>query len=277
MKRAGLDAFEVGGELALTQEETTETIVPDYCPDIARIIETEGKVFLHSRELRDGKAEVSGTVRVTVLYTPDGESGIRTLEFAMPFTVESDNRAMAGCTYLTAETESEFLETRMLNPRKVFTHCKLVTRLTGYQRTPLDFCTDVEVERELCVEKRQEQQHAILLTHIAEKDYTFSEEMNLSPGREGAAELLTSRVCGTVTEAKVVGSKLVFKGMFNVTLLYRTAEGRCCTISAELPFSQIMEMEGASEGAVAAVQLQLTGTDFQIDEIGRASCRERVS
>ena len=98
MKRAGLDAFEVGGELALTQEETTETIVPDYCPDIARIIETEGKVFLHSRELRDGKAEVSGTVRVTVLYTPDGESGIRTLEFAMPFTVESDNRAMAGFT-----------------------------------------------------------------------------------------------------------------------------------------------------------------------------------
>ena len=52
MKRAGLDAFEVGGELALTQEETTETIVPDYCPDIARIIETEGKVFLHSRELQ---------------------------------------------------------------------------------------------------------------------------------------------------------------------------------------------------------------------------------
>ena len=265
LKRAGLDAFEVGGELALTQEETTETIVPDYCPDIARIIETEGKVFLHSRELRDGKAEVSGTVRVTVLYTPDGEGGIRTLEFAMPFTVESDSRSLAGCTHLTAETESEFLETRMLNPRKVFTHCKLVTRLTGFQRVKLDFCTDVEAEPELCVEKRQEQQHAILLTHISEKDYTFSEEMNLSPGREGAAELLTSRVYGTVTEAKVVGSKLVFKGMFNVTLLYRTAGGVCGTTSAELPFSQIMEIEGAAEEAAASVQIQLTGTDFQID------------
>lgn len=265
LKRAGLDAYEAGGELAVTQEETTETIVPDYCPDIARIIQTEGMVFLHSRELRDGKAEVSGTIRVTVLYTPDGEGGVRTLEFAMPFTVESDSRLLAGCTYLTAETESEFLETRMLNPRKVFTHCKLVTRLTGYQRTPLDFCTDVEADGELCVEKRQEQQHAILLTHIAEKDYTFSEEMNLSPGREGAAELLTSRVCGTVTEAKVVGSKLVFKGIFHITLLYRTAEGRCCTAFSELPFSQIMEMEGASEGAAASVQVQLTGTDFQID------------
>ena len=56
LKRADLDAYEVGGELALTQEETAETIVPDYCPDIARIIETDGKVFLHSRDLRDGRA-----------------------------------------------------------------------------------------------------------------------------------------------------------------------------------------------------------------------------
>ena len=83
LKKARFDAYDVGGELTLTQEETAETIVPDYCPDIARIIDTEGKVYLHSRELRDGKAEVSGTIRVTVLYTPDGESGVRTLDFAM--------------------------------------------------------------------------------------------------------------------------------------------------------------------------------------------------
>lgn len=265
LKKTSLNAYETGGELTLTQEETAETIVPDYCPDIARIIETDGKVYLHGRELRDGKAEVSGTIRVTVLYTPDGEGGIRTLEFAMPFTVESDSRSLPGCLYLTAETETEFLETRMLNPRKVFTHCKLVTHIIGYQKAPLSFCTDVEAEEALCVEKRQERQHAILLTHIAEKDFTFTEEMNLSPGREGAAELLTSRVGSTVTETKIVGSKLIFKGVFSVALLYRTADGRCCSTTGELPFSQIMEVEGAAEGSAASLQLQLTGTDLQID------------
>ena len=143
LKKDRLDAYEAGGEVALTQEETAETIVPDYCPDIARIIETTGKVFLHSRELRDGRGTVSGTVRVTVLYTPEGEGGIRTLEFAMPFTAETDGRSLTDCAALLADTETEFLETRMLNPRKVFTHCKLVTRLTGYQRRPLRFSADV--------------------------------------------------------------------------------------------------------------------------------------
>ena len=59
LKQACLDAYDTGGELVQTQEETAETIVPDYCPDIARIIETEGTVYLHSRELRDGRADPS--------------------------------------------------------------------------------------------------------------------------------------------------------------------------------------------------------------------------
>ena len=140
LKKTSLDAYETGGELTLTQEETAETIVPDYLPDIARIIETEGRVFLHSRELRDGKAEVSGTVRVTVLYTPEGEGGIRTLDFSIPFTVESDSRALPGCQYLGAQTQTEFLETRTLNPRKIFTHCKLVTVLTARMRRRSRHC-----------------------------------------------------------------------------------------------------------------------------------------
>ena len=265
LKKEGFDAYDTGAELTLTQEETAETIVPDYCPDIARIIETEGKVCLHSRELRDGKADLSGTVRVTVLYTPEGEGGIRTLEFAMPFTVESDSRSLPDCTALTAETEAEFLETRMLNPRKVFTHCKLVTRVTGYRRSQVGFCTDVEAEDSLHIQKQQEHQHVILLTEVAEKDFTFTESMNLSPGREGAAELLTSRITSVVTESKIVGSKLIFKGIFTVGILYRAGDGHCYTSAGELPFSQIMEVEGSSEGTIPSLQMQLTGSDLQID------------
>ena len=265
LKMDGLDGYEAGGELTLTQEETAETIVPDYCPDIARIIETTGRVELHSREVRDGRGEVSGAVRVTVLYTPEGEGGVRGLELTLPFTAETEARALPECTVLLAQTETEFLETRMLNPRKVFTHCKLVTHLTGFRKKPLRFATDVEAEAAARLEKRRETQHAELLTHIPEKDFTFSQQMDLSPGKEGAAELLTNRITGTVTESRIVGGKLVCKGIFTVSLLYRTADGRCAAATGQLPFSQILEAEGAAEGAEATVLLQLTGADLQID------------
>ena len=49
LNTASFDGYDTGAETTLTQEKTAETIVPDYCPDIARIITTEGMVCLHSR------------------------------------------------------------------------------------------------------------------------------------------------------------------------------------------------------------------------------------
>lgn len=265
LKKVSLDTYQNAGEFTVSQEETLETIVPDYSPDIARIIKSEGKVFLHSRELRDGKAEISGTIRVNVLYVPDGEHGIKSLEFAVPFRVESDNRMLYECQQMLSETESEFLETRMLNPRKIFTRCRLLTRITGYRKEELEYCSDIEVKEEHCIEKRREKQTVMLLTQIAEKDFTFSGEVSLSPGKEGAVELLGNHVSWVVTETKIVGNKLVFKGIFLLSLLYRSADGKCGCFNEELPFSQIMEVEAATEGAEVSLNLQVTGSDLQID------------
>ncbi len=265
LKKTSLDLYETAVKLTLTQEAAAENIVPDYCPDIARIIDTRGTVFLHSRELRGGKAEVSGTVRLCVLYTPEEEGGVRALEFAVPFTAESEHHGFQNCRHLAAEAEIESLETRMLNPRKVFTGCTMSLELTGYRRETAEVCEDILCGEEHRVEKRQETQRAILLTEIAEKDFTFTDELSLSSGREGAAEVLWSRVCPAVTEVKTVGSKLIFKGSFALSLLYRDRRGQCRAASAELPFSQIMEIEGNGENASADLRLQLTGMDIRAD------------
>ena len=264
LKKSCLDAFEASGTMTLTQEETAETIVPDYCPDIARIVRTDGRVYLHSRELRDGRAEVGGTVRISVLYTPDGEKGLRTVEFAMPFTASSERGSFPKCSHLTAEVEVASLETRMLNPRKVFTRCKLVSRLTGYQKPQMLFGTDIEAEEKLCVEKRQIRQNVVFLTAIHEKDFSFTDDILLSPGRDGAAEILSSTIRSVVSDTKAVGNKLIFKGSFYVSLLYRDNGGKYASFDAELPFSQVMEAEDGAEETTAEFRLQLTGADLQI-------------
>ena len=67
LKKTTLDNYEGSGEVTLTQEETTEVIVPDCWRDIARVVAADGKVDRQRRGLRDGKASSAGTVRGTVL------------------------------------------------------------------------------------------------------------------------------------------------------------------------------------------------------------------
>ena len=261
LKKDCFDAFDLGGEQVLSQEISTETIVPDYCPDIARIIAAEGTVFLHDRLVRDGHMEVSGTVRVSVLYTPDGESGIRALSLAMPFSADAEDRE--GCILLSAEAELESLESRMLNPRKIFTHCRIILRLTGYRKTPLCCAADIGAEGELGLQRLQEQRHVVLLSRIAEKDFTFSGELQIPSGKEGAADILSSHTTALVTECRLVGSKVIVKGVLQASALYRGLSGQCGYVEGELPFSQILEAEGAEENGDVAVLLQISGADIQ--------------
>lgn len=60
LKKECLDTYELGEPQTLTQEETAETIVPDYCPDIARIISAEGVVCLHAAQSRTASPAPSG-------------------------------------------------------------------------------------------------------------------------------------------------------------------------------------------------------------------------
>lgn len=261
LKKECLDTYEMMEPQILTQEETVETIVPDHSPDIARIIYTDGTVCLHSGT---GGETLSGTVRVTVLYAPEDGSGVRTLEFAIPF--ETRGEGLADCAHVAAETELELLESRMLNPRKLFTRCKLTTRLTGCKKVCLCISTGAETSPELHVEQRCCGQSVSLLRQVVEKDLTFSETMSLSLGREGAAELLLTRAGGTVTETKLIGNKLIFKGVFTVSVLYRATGGRLTPATAELPFSQIMEIDSTGEGAQVSMSLRIDGTDIRIDD-----------
>ena len=265
LQRADIETYETVGDITLTQDESAETIVPDYCPDMARIIATEGTAFLHGQELREGRAEITGSAQVNILYAPDGESGVRTLEVTLPFTAESDNRALSDCEEVAAETVIELLEARTLNPRKLLTRCRLSTRLTGYRKAPLRLTTDVSAPENYPLEKRREHRKVVALTRIFRREFQFSDTLALSPGRPGAVELLSVSVAPSVTETKVIGNKLICKGVFTLCVLYLTEENECASQTAELPFSQIFDIEDTPEDAPVAVRVTLNGEDIQLD------------
>mgnify|MGYP006968335962 CR=1 FL=1 len=83
--------------LTLTHEEMLEAAIPDYCPDMGRVVEASGTLCLRSITARSGNLELKGTVRVTVLYTSEESVGLRSLTQAVPFVCTSENRPLAAC------------------------------------------------------------------------------------------------------------------------------------------------------------------------------------
>ena len=96
LKKEQFACYQALPQLSENREETTETIVPDYLPDIARIVDASGCLFLRSREIADGKAQVSGTVRMTLLYVAEDAQGMKSFEYTLPLDETIEGRTLSG-------------------------------------------------------------------------------------------------------------------------------------------------------------------------------------
>ena len=276
-QKAGHDYYEPLRFTPFTCETMRENIVPDSCGDIARIVDTTGVVCLTNRELTgDGRFCASGSVEVSVLYIPERTDaaaqgdGPCALRFQIPFQCYGEGQGDVACEFLDIRGELSSIDTRVLNPRKVLTRANLVLYPMGCRHVSMSVCTGVEEGEgiQLLRERRQTR----VAAGVREKEFTFTEELPLSPGRGGAEEILSTRVDVRGADSKLIGSKLVVKGFLSASVLYRESGGRLGILQQELPFSQILEGAGfdedcESEAAYRLLSLEChTGSESAPDD-----------
>ena len=259
LDRTRLEGYEAVLDTTLAREETLEMIVPDACPDILRVVETDGRVLLRRREAVDGRVELAGTFQLSVLYLPDGESGVRHLDVTIPFTWDADGADVGPNCRVVASARLCRADARAVNPRKILARCEGAVDVWVYaprtQTISAAVCEDLAGQVEQLIETRE----LCLTACVQEKPFSCSDEVTLSAGKPACAELLKSRVALNRGESKIIGSKLIFKGSAALSFLCRGEDGTLYTAGAELPFSQIMEVTGVGEEAQCAISLALTG------------------
>lgn len=261
LDRTQMNGFDAVLDTTLRPEETLEMIVPDACPDILRVVETDGKVLLHRKETMDGRVELSGTMKAVVLYLPDGETGVRHLEVNIPFTCGADGPQIASDCVAVASARLCGADTRTINPRKVLVRAEAAVDVAVFSPRMETICSRVLEAEEKKVEQLTETREVYLTACVQEKPFSFSDEVSLSSGRPAAVELLKSRVELARGESKIIGNKLILKGNAIVSLLYRGQDDGVYTAGGELPFSQILEIAGVAEDAECDVTLALTGSE----------------
>jgi len=260
LKRRCIAHYETVLDITASHEETMEMIVPDAYPDILRIIDTDGVVCIRSREVRNGEAEVSGTVKTHVLYVPESGAGLCRLALDIPFTHRFEGAGLDTRSFPVVTASLRAADARSINPRKILARVDVLLCLKVLRPGELEISTGAEAPSETGLQVRMTQEEAWFVTGVSEKVFSFSDDVPLPAGRPEAKTILKTKAELECQEAKRIGQKLVLKGEARLWVLYEGGRG-FATAPLTLPFSQIMEMSGASEGAECAVALSLTELD----------------
>ena len=263
LQRMTIEGYGLVSQGMFSQEETLESIVPDACPDISRIVSAVGKVFLKDKELGDGALRLSGTARVTVLYIPEGEGTPRSLEVAIPFQcVRDDPKFHAGCPVL-ATVQAAFADARTINPRKILVRVNLAVWTAAYQQERRELSCDTNCGENAGMEKLLISRKCSVIPDVVEKVFTFSDVLRPPASKPEMEELLLCRAELGAMDAKFIGKKLVLKGDIQLIVLYRGGEG-LTPVRFELPYSQILDLGTVSDEAEPEVAVMLKSVDCRL-------------
>lgn len=242
----------------LEQEETAEMIVPDACPDIWQVLDGEARLLLQRKEPQDGRGEFSGLLKTAILYQPEGEQGVRAMEVTLPFSASPELSQLTRRSILHVVPQVLGVEVHLLNPRKVLVKVGYRLDIQGFEPQALSLASYVEDPERCGIRQRMGQVSTFRTVYAQEKAFTYSDALVLPAGRPDPAELLAARAQCTCAEARVIGTKLVFKGEAVLRLLCRGEDGNLFASDFRLPYSQIMDAGEDSEEGLCELDLIFT-------------------
>lgn len=248
LKMQELACCEKTQAIVITHEESLETAIPEYCPDVARIVETVGQVKIREKTLSAGRLTVSGTVKMTILYTSEESAGLRSMTLPVPFSCVTDDPRLQNCRSVCACGRLQLVEARVVSARKLYVRVMPQFEIEGICDSAYELCASAESKPGLHIRRREEE--LLLLTGVVERTFNFNQEFLPESGQGDPEDLLLDRVHLRVAGCQRMGGKLLIKGEASVAVLYRTENQDLCSHEAVLPFSQILDVPQLPEEGV---------------------------
>ncbi len=255
LRQETVDQWETVCQTTWEQEETAEVIVPDACPDIWQVLDGDSRILIQRKEAKDGKAELTGLLKTTILYQPEGEGKVCKMEVTLPFSANSDCAGLTAQSMLHICARVLSVDIHLLNPRKILVRVGYQLELMGFAPRPLSLSRMVEEGDTYAVRQRVGTFRSFMTVGVPEKSFSYSDTLSLPGTQPDVAEILRSMVSCSCTEAKVIGSKLVFKGEAELSLLCRGESGEVFSVDFHLPYSQIMDAGENSEDAFCSMDI----------------------
>lgn len=221
------------------QEQTQEVRLPEGMPDIGSILGVWGQCIMRSKEWNSDHFNVSGGVMVWVLYAPADGSQPRSMETWLPIQMKwnmPDSRQTGSirCSWMLKGADG-----RMLSARKMMVRVNV--GILGEAMENGEETVSVADQVPEDVQMLKNTYPARLPVEMGEKTFLIDEEWDMNAGE--AEKLICCMASPEITEQKVLGDKVVFRGSCNFHILCQGADGQVYARDHEASFSQFAELD----------------------------------
>lgn len=249
------------------QEQTLEVKLPDGMPDIGRVLASWGQVILRSKEWRSGSIGCNGGIMVWVLYAPEDGTDARCVESWLPFQMNWDLTGESREGNICIRPLLRFVDARSVSARKLMIRSGVAAMGQAFVEDQVEVGVPGELDGD--IQLLRAAYPIRLLKEAGEKTFLLDEDLSLPPSSPAPEKIIYYCVQPEITERKVSGNRVVFRGNGNLHVLYRSDEGQLHTWDFELPFSQLGDLSQVYDGdAQPEIAMAVTSLELNLDDEG---------
>lgn len=231
------------------QEQTVELdyILPDYYPDIFRLIRCQTVPVITGYSVSGDKLSYELRCDIHILYCGEGDSVLRCVTQRQSFSRTVDLGAVCDSPEVSLRPKTDHINFRAVNKRR------------------LDVRGAVSVKIKVCCEKEQEVISDAFGMNIQvkktpvryaskklslDKTVRISEETEISPAQPPVLSIISCTCKTPDCEKKMISGKLLAKGDAAIDLLYaceKDGKGAVEPMKFSLPYSQIIDIDDIDE------------------------------
>ena len=222
--------------------------LPDYCPDIERILKCRICPRISSRSISGDRLDVDGTAEIKLYYLDSKKQAIRvcahTTPFSCSFVLKGDNTDAYPCV----SVKTEYLNCRALTPRRIDVHGAFTVLAKVYRKGENEYCCNIEGDD---VQQKTITKGVSSLCGIGQQQFSVSEVLDIGQGRETPQSILRSQLSFKKGRCRAVSDKLMLEGECILRILYITDidSGAQDTMTFNVPVSQVIDVQGLTESS----------------------------
>lgn len=256
LKRENYKLLQTFKENSIEECIEADFSLPEYMPEILRIIKSTAQPKMNSCKLVGERVTVDGECELRMVYTAE-DGGIYSFSQTRPFTRHCENTIFNEAMDINAEISVAYVNCRATSTKRAEIKSGLVIKFTAYLEETEEI---VSSEENSCIEEKCVPVRAMSLGCKKTRAFSMSDTVSLAVP---CAFIISSRASAVCTEIKKISNKIMVKGDALVEICYVTSADKTCTerIRHSLPINQIIEFEGMEEYFTGNVNLNVTAVD----------------
>lgn len=234
-------------DISCEQSIDTDFTLPDYYPEVSKILKCLTEVGIMTKQVNDGVVEIGGQAVITLIYA-DSDNGINSFTHTYPFTKSVEVAGATENSFISVVTRSNLINSKATAPRKLEIHgsCTLVVSVSVFEKQKVLSCVEDDNIYSRC--KKISYNEPI---EPISKSVFIEDEIHLGQNQPSVAKIIRHSAKSRVSECKFISGKAVIKGDLFTEILYCGSQSnKPMLITEQHGFSQIIDCDGLDENTV---------------------------